>query len=189
MRCIDPQLKSYTERGHPVRGWLGICISALVCMLVGLAACDRSQDATQSSLPQFSIRWIDETADGRSRRGPPDADRVVNSTTGRGDAGAAWLRREGALDGPIITETHVGTGADGGAVVQFTFTPEAAQRFAEMTRNNLGHRLAFVLNGKIIMRALINGEMTGGQFQLSGYYTDSEAHTLAAELMAANQPQ
>src|SRR5215471_7248650 len=97
MRCIDPQLKSYTERGHPVRGWLGICISALVCMLVGLAACDRSQDATQSSLPQFSIRWIDETADGGSRRGPPDADRVVNSTTGRGDAGAAWLRREGAL--------------------------------------------------------------------------------------------
>lgn len=37
----------------------------------------------------------------------------------------------------------------------------------------------------MISGGLNGGELTGGKFQISGYYTDAEAYGLAAEIMAA----
>jgi ribosomal protein S18 acetylase RimI-like enzyme len=93
-------------------------------------------------------------------------------------------KRNSGFGGELV-EAHVGTGADGQAVVQFSLTPKGADQFAVVTRMNIGRRMAIVLHGKVISGGLIGGEMTGGKVEISGYYTDAEAYGLAAEMNAA----
>jgi preprotein translocase subunit SecD len=72
-------------------------------------------------------------------------------------------------------------------VVQITFTPEARDKFAALTRASIGHHLAFVANGAVVSAPLINAEMNGGKVQISGYYTEMEARDLAAEIMGSTR--
>ena len=140
--------------------------------------------AVQSPNRGFAIRLVDETADAHAQRCPAGDDRVANSTIGIGQPGTQCLKRDGGFSGELV-ETHVGTGADGQAVVLVALTPKGADQFAAMTRTNIGRTMAVVLDMKVISRGLIGGEMSGGKFQISGYYTDAEAYGLAAEMNAA----
>ena len=137
----------------------------------------------QPAYPRFAIRLIDETADPRTQC-PADDDWFANSTIGLGQPGSHCLTRNTGIMGELV-EAHVGTGADGQAVVLVTLTPRGADQFAALTRINTGRHFSVLLDGKVISGGLINGELTGGKFQISGYYTDGEAYGLAAEIMAA----
>jgi preprotein translocase subunit SecD len=160
-----------------------LCVS----LMVGGAA--TAQGTFQSTDPMgFSIRIIDDRIDGNTQKGPPDEDRFPNSTRGIGSPGFLWLKRTDAITGDVISEAHVGAGADGQPVVLFRFTAEARDKFTALTRAILGQRLAFVLNGTIVTQALINGVMDGPGLQISGYFTEPEARELAAEMMTAIRP-
>ena len=128
----------------------------------------------------FAIRIVDERGDLSS--GPSGADLVPNFKGG----GSVWLKREGAIEGSLVVDAHVGVGADGSAVVLFTLTPEAAERFAALTRANIGHRLAMVVNGKIVVNTLIAGEAPRTQLQFDGLFTTAEARAIATDMMRAS---
>lgn len=163
--------------------WIAVLL-ILLCFSAGLRSVAAAQDA---STPPFAVRVIDDTADGRSDKGPTGDTRFPLSTRGIGQPGFLWLKDQGGMEGPLIVEAHVGPGADGQPVVLFTFTPEGGESFVAMTKATLGRRLAFVVNGTIVTTALINGVASGREFQISGYYTDAEAHELADELVATSR--
>ena len=98
--------------------------------------------------------------------------------------GSVWLKREGAIEGPFVVEAHTGS-VEGEAVVLFTLTPEAADRFASLTRANIGHRVAMVVNGRVVLNTLIAGEAPRNSLQLAGNFTEAEARTIAADMMSA----
>ena len=141
--------------------------------------------AAQAGSPRFAIRLVDDAADPRAQQGSADDDHVQIAVLGIGQGGAQWVKRTSGFSGELI-DAHVATGSDGQAVVQFTFTAKGAEQFAALTRNNIGHRFVVILDGKIISGpALIGGELTGGKFQIDGYFGDGEAYGLAAEMNAA----
>ena len=47
--------------------------------------------------------------------------------------------------------------------VSLTFTPEGAKKFEEVTRQNIGKRLAIVLDGRVYTAPVIRQAITGGQ--------------------------
>jgi preprotein translocase subunit SecD len=153
--------------------WMILCISIV------LLACYVHPSASAPNI-QFAIRIVDESGDAPSRSS--GADLVANFK----DGGSIWLKREGAIEGLLVLDAHVGTGGDGSAVVLFTLTPDAADRFAALTRANVGHRLAMVVNGKVVVNTLIAGEAPRTPLQFDGHFTTAEARAIAAEMMGAS---
>src|SRR5262249_49645838 len=96
----------------------------MLCIGIVLLACVQPSFSA-ASFP-FAIRIVDESGDGSSRRS--GADLMPNFKGG----GSNWLKREGSLEGRLVVDAHVGTCADGSAVVLFTLTPEAADRLAAL---------------------------------------------------------
>lgn len=62
--------------------------------------------------------------------------------------------------------------------VDFEFKPEGADRFYELTNNNIGHLLAVVIDGVVISVATINSAISN-KGQITGRFTPQEAHQLA----------
>ena len=147
----------------------------VLCISTVLFGCYSRPSATAPNIP-FSIRVVDESGDGATQR--VNADLVPNFK----DGGSVWLKRQGAIEGPLVVDAHTGS-AEGEAVVLFTLTPEAADQFASLTRANIGHRVAMVVNGKVVLNTLIAGEAPRNSLQFSGNFTQAEARTIAADMM------
>ncbi|HEY0511114.1 MAG TPA: hypothetical protein VGH73_04380 [Thermoanaerobaculia bacterium] len=68
------------------------------------------------------------------------------------------------------------------AVVDFGvyvyFTPEAAQRMQAVSRANVGHRIAIVMDGHVFMAPVMNSEI-GSPALIEGRYTRAEAQRVA----------
>jgi preprotein translocase subunit SecD len=67
-------------------------------------------------------------------------------------------------------------------VVSFTLTAAARQIFAEITRKNVGRRLAFLVDGRVVTTSVIREPIDGGSSQLAGGFTADQAKSLAARL-------
>ena len=64
----------------------------------------------------------------------------------------------------------------------------ALDQLAELTRANVGQRLAMVVNGKVVVNTLIAGEAPRDSLEMSGNFTDAEARAIAAGLMESSTP-
>ena len=72
--------------------------------------------------------------------------------------------------------------------VSFTLDRLGAQKFGRTTTDNVGKRLAIVLDGKIISAPNINEPITGGNGMISGNFTFQEATDLALLLRSGALP-
>jgi preprotein translocase subunit SecD len=70
----------------------------------------------------------------------------------------------------------------GEPVVSFRLTAAARRIFAEITRKNVGRRLAFLVGGRVVTTSVIREPIDGGSGQLSGGFTADQAKSLAARL-------
>jgi len=66
--------------------------------------------------------------------------------------------------------------------VSLQFNNEGKDKFAELTRDNVGKILAVLLDGQIISTPVIREEITGGTAQISGGFTVDEAKDLVQNL-------
>ncbi len=69
----------------------------------------------------------------------------------------------------------------GGYEVSFELSSDGGEIFRKVTRENIGHRLAIVLDGKLISAPTINGEI-GAHGQITGNFDYVEASDLASAL-------
>ena len=93
------------------------------------------------------------------------------------------------VDGGDLTDARAGNNPQTGEwVVNFTFNSLGARRFADITRANVNHRFAIVLDGKVISAPVIREPITGGRGQISGNFTAASANDLAVLLRAGALP-
>lgn len=147
----------------------------LVCVIVGSIA------AAQVP-PRFEIRIVDEAVAANSFIARPGEDRFPAYEPGRGAPSALWLKRQGAIEGTVVTEAHVAAGPDGKPLIQLTLTRQARDRFASLSRANVGKRAAVVINGVVVASPRIKEPMLEGKVQISGNYTQAEANALASQI-------
>lgn len=74
------------------------------------------------------------------------------------------------------------------AFVSLELTNEGAQIFAELTKKNIGKRLAIYLDGAPISAPVVQEEITGGRAQISGNFTPESAKNFAGRLNAGALP-
>jgi protein-export membrane protein SecD len=102
--------------------------------------------------------------------------------------GTLVLEEDSELTGRFLDNANVQFARQGGVGVALDFNEQGADRFADLTRNNVGQRIAIVLDGKIVSAPSVNEPITGGQAQISGGFTDQEARDLALMLRAGALP-
>ena len=73
-------------------------------------------------------------------------------------------------------------------VVNFTLDRVGSKRFGKATSNNIGKRLAIVLDGKVISAPVIRDAIVGGSGQISGDFTFQSATDLALLLRSGALP-
>lgn len=66
--------------------------------------------------------------------------------------------------------------------VALRFDDEGAQKFAELTKKNLGKRIAILIDGQIISAPNVQSEITNGQAVITGNFTQKEAKELVSRL-------
>jgi SecD/SecF fusion protein len=90
-------------------------------------------------------------------------------------------RAENGLAGDIVKNAMMGRDNLGAPNIQFTLTDSAGKRFGDVTRDNIGQRLAIVLDGQLYSAPRINSEIDGSG-EITGHFTPEEAQKLAAVL-------
>ena len=73
-------------------------------------------------------------------------------------------------------------------VVNFTFDRSGSKKFARATTNNVGKRLAIILDNKIISAPVVREPIVGGSGQISGDFTFQTATDLALLLRSGALP-
>jgi SecD/SecF fusion protein len=88
-------------------------------------------------------------------------------------------KAEPGLAGDIIQNANVQRDSMGQPEIEFELTDAAAKRFGDVTRDNIGHQLAIVLDGDLYSAPNIQGAIEGGRGSITGHYTIDEARQLA----------
>ncbi|HUZ62838.1 MAG TPA: protein translocase subunit SecD [Acetobacteraceae bacterium] len=134
---------------------------------------------------KMTFHLLDESA---SPNGPaPFGDTILPL---QGTPGSKLVvRNHVQVDGSTLTNAQAGQDPQTGQwVVNFTFDSVGAREFASVTRANVGHPFAIVLDNQVISAPVIREPITGGQGQISGDFTAAQATDLALLLRAGALP-
>ena len=99
------------------------------------------------------------------------------------------LKRKVAISGERLEQANATFDSQSAAyVVSISFDGLGARQFARVTKDNVGKRLAIVLDGQVLSAPVINEPIPGGVAQISGSFTAAEASDLALLLSAGALP-
>ena len=93
---------------------------------------------------------------------------LVKRTPERGLTGS-YVERSGVFPDPV----------SGQLKISLKFNSEGAKLFGEITRENVGHQLAIILDGELYSAPNINEPIMGGNCEISGQFDQREAFELA----------
>ncbi len=98
------------------------------------------------------------------------------------------LTKDAALTGDHLTNASIGFDQYGQSIVELQFDKEGAKSFDQLTFQNIGKRLAIVLDGVVHSAPVIRDRIPNGQAQISGNFTAEEAADLSLVLRAGALP-
>ena len=139
----------------------------------------------------LEVRMVNETAEAReAERGstpvPFGSERFLER-----DGRPIIVLRQVVLTGDNLTDAQPGfDGQTQEPVVNLTLDAKGARVFKDVTRDNVGKRMAIVLfekgKGEVVTAPVIRSEIAGGRVQISGRMTTQEANDQALLLRAGS---
>ena len=158
----------------------------IVVQLPGIDDPDRIKQLLGKTA-HMTFQLVDEAANANAGTPPPPGVDFLPMQDSPNQKIA--VRKRVDVDGGDLTDARAGTDSQTGQwVVNFTFNSIGARRFADVTRANVHHRFAVVLDGKVITAPVIQTPITGGRGQISGSFTAASANDLAVLLRAGALP-
>ena len=92
------------------------------------------------------------------------------------------------LEGDVITTAKDDYDQYGHPSVSMSMNSDGSRRWALLTKQNVGKSIAIVLDGYVYSAPNVNGEITGGNSQITGNFTPEEAKDLANVLKSGKMP-
>ena len=139
----------------------------------------------------LELRMVDESPDGRAAETgagpvPFGSERHLDR-----DGRAVITRRDVILTGENLTDAQAGfDGQTQEAAVHLTLDAKGARVFRDITRDNIGKRMAILLfekgQGEVVTAPVIRGEIGGGRVQISGSMSTVGANDTALLLRAGS---
>ena len=139
---------------------------------------------------RLEFKLVDGTATAEQLQSgrPPIGSQVLPYAEG-GEGARIAVQRRAIITGDQISDARQGFDqTDGRPVVNITFDGTGSQRFARVTRENVGKPFAIILDNVVISAPNINEPILGGQAQISGSFTVETADALAISLRSGRLP-
>ncbi len=143
----------------------------------------------------LEFKLLDEQADPDRalKEGPPPGDevlygRLVDRQTKTETKVTYVVKKPVLLTGDTIRTAEVRISDSGEPYVSLEFNNVGTKIFAEVTEQNVGRRLAIVLDGNVHSAPVIRERIPSGQAQITGGFTPEEARDLAIVLRAGALP-
>jgi preprotein translocase subunit SecD len=165
-------------------------IDRIVVQLPGVQDTAKAKDILGRTAT-LELRLVDESADGLSaERGagpvPFGSERYLER-----NSRAVIVKREVLLTGENLTDAQAGFDSQTQeAAVHLTLDAKGSRVFRDITRENVGKRMAIILfekgRGEVVTAPVIRGEIGGGRVQISGAMTSVEATDTALLLRAGS---
>ena len=92
------------------------------------------------------------------------------------------------LEGDVVTDARDEFDNFGKPSVSMSMNTDGARRWATLTKNNIGKAIAIVLDGYVYSAPNVNGEITGGNSQITGNFTPEVTKDLANVLKSGKMP-
>ncbi|MGE5502997.1 MAG: protein translocase subunit SecD [Actinomycetota bacterium] len=161
----------------------------IVVQLPGVKDPDRIK-ALLGKTAKLTFHMVDDTTtpeEAARGRVPPGSELMGSAERERGLPEAYVVRKKVEVGGDMLTDAKA-TYSDGRPVVSFRFNAQGGKRFGDATKENVGHLLAIVLDGKVISAPRVNEPILGGSGIISGSFTTQQAQDLALLLRAGALP-
>jgi len=98
------------------------------------------------------------------------------------------VEKKAQVGGENLVDANAAFDPNEGHAVNFRFDTTGAQKFGKTTTENVGNRLAVILDGVVITAPVIRSPITGGSGVITGDFTSQEAADLAVMLRAGALP-
>lgn len=98
------------------------------------------------------------------------------------------VNRRPEMDGKGISMAQATRDEYGQRRIVLRFNSQGAEDFARVTSENIGKRMAIVLDGKLYCAPSINSAITGGSAEITGKFSEEEAKNIADALMSGSFP-
>jgi preprotein translocase subunit SecD len=139
----------------------------------------------------LEVRMVDESTEARAAEQaggivPFGAERYMER-----DGRPLIVKKQVVLTGDNLTDAQPGfDGQTQEPVVNLTLDAKGARIFKDVTRDNVGKRMAIILfekgKGEVVTAPVIRAEIGGGRVQISGRMTTAEANDTALLLRAGS---
>ncbi|MDR2371989.1 MAG: protein translocase subunit SecD [Puniceicoccales bacterium] len=105
---------------------------------------------------------------------------LENQKTGEIDMIPYYVKRIPEMTGKMVKNAHATINQYGGFEISLEMkSPDGVDRFAKITKDNIGRLLGIVLDGKLYSAPRINCEIPNGMASISGHFSQREALELA----------
>lgn len=112
----------------------------------------------------------------------------IEDANGNSVGSRTLILKKAVLTGADLKFADPGTDEFGNPVVSISFKKEAAKRFADLTRSNMGKPIAIVLDGKVVSAPNVRAVITNGQAVIEGGFSVREMRDLVIKLKAGSLP-
>ena len=140
---------------------------------------------------QLTFHIVDESARG-GRRLPPGTgiyyERIRNEAGEVIQETPYFLNKRPAVTGENLNRASSAFDEFGNPVVSISFDSRGTRKFARLTSEHVGERMAIVLDGEVYSAPVLREPILGGNAQISGNFTVTEASDLATVLRAGALP-
>ena len=139
----------------------------------------------------LEFKLVDDTNNVQDaiKNGPPAGDEIVYGKSETGGREPFLLESPVLLTGDVVTDARVRPGARlEGPYVAVELDNRGAGIFDAMTAENVGRRMAIVLDNTVYEAPVIKERIPGGHVQITGRFSMEEAHDLAIVLKSGALP-
>jgi len=139
----------------------------------------------------LEFKLVDDTNNVQDaiKNGPPAGDEILYGTSESGGREPYLVESPVLMTGDVVTDARVRPGARlEGPYVAVELDNRGAGIFDAMTADNVGRRLAIVLDSTVYSAPVIKERIPGGHVQITGRFSMEEAHDLAIVLKSGALP-
>lgn len=138
----------------------------------------------KTALLEFKLVSEDENLIEKAKEGViPDGYELHQDENGE----SILVEQKASLTGSALSDARVDFGSYGEAEVHFTLNREGGRRFSRLTGENIGRRLAIILDGRLQAAPVIQSRISD-EGRITGRYTREQASDLAIILRAGALP-
>lgn len=162
----------------------------ILVQLPGIQDPERAKDLIgKTAVLQFKLVDDSHSVDEALKEGTPPGDEILYGPPERGGREPYLVEAQTLMTGDVVTDARVRPGSRlEGPYVSVDLDQRGARIFDTLTAENVGRRLAIILDNTVYSAPVIKERIPGGKVSITGRFSMDEAHDLAIVLRSGALP-